>query len=134
FLVAMSRGATEDDVAAALVGSAEFLGRFGGDVNAALAGLSLTALGRPIDPTAQAALGAAAAQGGLSHAARVALGSAEHLTGVVVGQYIRFLGRVPNAPEGLVWVQNYRGGIRGDARLALFLGASGEFFGRAQTV
>jgi hypothetical protein len=50
----------------------------------------------------------------------------------VLEQYLTFLGRVPSAAEVAGWVQNYLGPIRGDARLATFLGSSGEFRDRAQ--
>jgi hypothetical protein len=93
-VTALANGTTLEEVAASLIGSAEFVQRNGGTTQGALNGLYELALHRGIDPMGLANASAALAGGAaLSDVALGVLGSVEYRSDLVNGYYLQLLGR-----------------------------------------
>jgi hypothetical protein len=97
-VTALAHGTSLEEVAASLIGSAEFVGRNGGTAEGALGALYRLALHRGIDATglsnAQAALAGGAS---LADVALGVLQSDEYRSDLVGGYYLLFLGRPADA-------------------------------------
>jgi hypothetical protein len=133
FAAALERGAAEEDIRAAIAGSAEYFGR----VNHAFHGAYLTrlyrdVLGRPADPGGLAFWTGLLDQGAWTpdQVAQAFVGSQEYQTLVVQRLYARYLGR-PADPGGLASALAFLGGGRTAEELAATLAGSPEFFLRS---
>lgn len=130
---AMSSGATQEQVQAAIIGSAEYLAKAGGTNATFLDKLYKDVLGRDRDPGSQSFLDAL--NGGLVSREQIAgiiLGSGEAHNRLVGGFYTKFLGRSASSADLQFWDSSLRGGARVEDVIGLIMSSS-EYYQRPRT-
>jgi hypothetical protein len=130
FTGSLAGGASPQQVAEALVGSAEFFQNSGGDNDAFLHALFQDALGRDIDPQSLMSFDQLLLDG-TSRADVTALvfSSSEYLQDLVDGFYTRFLRRTADVPGMASFVGELQNGANQENVIAS-LTTSAEYFGR----
>jgi len=129
----LNGGGTNEQLATLLIASPEFFMLAGGTNAGFLNALYLDALGRPIDPTAAANLGAFLAQGGSrAVVASGVLHSLEYQTKLVEGYYEEFLRR-PADPIGLALYVNLLQQGKTDQQVIASIVGSPEYFAGVQS-
>jgi hypothetical protein len=127
----LNAGGTDEQVAAFLVGSAEFFQNQAGGTNAGfLNALYQDALGRAIDPSGQATYSQALANGvSRTQVALDILTSLEYYSNLVQGYYQSFLGRAADSSGLNTYVLDLLGGVTDEMVIAAIVG-SDEYFQR----
>jgi hypothetical protein len=125
----LASGGTDEQLRAALIGSAEYLTtRGGGTTPGFLGSLYCDVLGRAIDPAEQQtweqALGAGTSR---PQVALDVLSSAEYRGDLVQDFYLRFLRRPPSASERATWIGALQSGATDEQVIAALL-SSQEYF------
>lgn len=130
---AMASGATQQQVQAVIVGSAEYLAKAGGTNAGYLDKLYKDLLGRDRDPGSQAfldALGSGTAT--REQIATIILGSSEANSRLVGGFYTKFLGRSASSADLQFWDSSLRAGARAEDVLGLIM-SSAEYYQRPRS-
>jgi uncharacterized protein DUF4214/List-Bact-rpt repeat protein len=131
WLAALAGGATDEDVMAAILGSAEYFATRGGGTNAGfIAALYQDLLGRPPSAAEQAQWDAAFGAGASRQdAAMQVLKSTEFRTRLIKGWFQAYLGRAPTDVELNFYLGRFAAGDTDEMIQAAILGSS-EFSGK----
>ncbi len=125
----LASGGTNEQLAAVVLGSSEYLmTRGGGTTPGFLGSLYCDVLHRSIDPTALDAWEQELAGGKTrQQVAQAVLSSTEYRSDLVDGLYLRFLRRMPSPTDRTAWLDALNGGVTDEQVIAALL-SSQEYF------
>jgi hypothetical protein len=124
----LAQGTTDEQLAAAIVGSDEYFALHGGTNDGFVSALFQDAFGRPVDAGAMNAFKLDLAAGRTrAQVAAFVFGSQEYYADLVGNLYLELLNRTVDAPSGAYWAAKLDAGAA-DGQVLANIAASDEFF------
>ncbi len=123
---AMKSGATPEQLAASLVGTAEFFGDFGGNNDVFIQGAFVAALGRPTNSASELAAWDSVLASGTTRPALASLllTTPEYVADLVIADFGAYIGRRPSPTDMAAFLGASRAGVTSPNLAAIALGAS----------